>query len=653
MEIDRVKTADVTARKIDGFDDALVDGNRAKRGIDYLFFQSSGRVGQEQAQSLARIIITILLTLIFLPRAILYHENIEYPIIGAAFLAISSAYHWLINRYPDRFPWKYYLTIFVDLGMAGYIVYRFGISGLAFYPLFLWIVIGNGLRFGEHRLRVATLTGLLSFFIATLVSGLASGYPFVVGGMMLGLAMMPHFFLIILGRLSNTNSALLAQRNQVAHLATHDELTDLPNRRHLEEHLIQAIARAKRSGKMVGVVFFDLDNFKSVNDSFGHDHGDILLKAVANTLRGTVRASDSVIRFGGDEFIILLEDIARQYDVVQIVELIITSLRRSFQIGQYQTYVTCSCGVAMFPQDGEDFSSLIKNADIAMFRAKEAGRDHFCFYDKLMSIDVDNLVNTRAELRQAIDNSQLCIYLQPQVEMPSRRIIGAEALARWIHPKRGMLMPVEFIPLAENTGLIQPLGMRVLELACKQLALWAEKPDMSRITVAVNISPLQFRQDSFIEQVESVINDTGANPKRLKLELTESLLVSDIEGVINKMVRLKEIGVTFSLDDFGTGYSSLSYLIRLPLDQLKIDRSFVMNLESNDNAVVLCAATISLAHSLKFDVVAEGVETEAQCYILSGVHRCDFIQGYLFGRPLPVQEFEAMVSENSTRKKYY
>jgi diguanylate cyclase (GGDEF)-like protein len=629
------------------FDGVLRGNGDAKNVLDYVFFQASEQVGHEQAQGLARIVIAALMTAVLLVRALTLGSDMEYPYISGAYGAASFAYYLFVSHYRDRFLWRRYIAIGADLAIGGYAVYRLGLTGVAFYPIFLWVVIGNGLRFGSHYLRVATAAGLATFLLATLSSGLASSNPFIVLGLFLGLALMPKFFLVMFGRLTDVNNELREQRNQAHLMATHDVLTGLPNRLFLEERLTQAIARAKRTGCTGGIVFLDLDEFKSINDNFGHDYGDLLLKEVAKCLRGSVRASDSVVRFGGDEFIVVIEDTRDPGDVIAAVEQLFRCLRQTVQLGQYQAYVTASCGVALFPQDGDNFVTLIKHADTAMYRAKASGRNGFCLYDEGMSEEIAAQLSIREDLRYGIDHGQLVLHYQPQVDMPSGRVVACEALVRWLHPERGMVSPIEFIPLAEKTGLILPMGNWVLETACTQLASWAGEPEMADISIAVNVSPAQFQDAGFANHVRTVIQRTGANPGLLKLELTESILLSDVDDVIAKMNTLKGLGVGFSLDDFGTGYSSLSHLSRLPLDQLKIDRSFVMKIETGDSDAVICAATISLAHSLKLTVVAEGVETDAQRYFLAAVHRCDFIQGYLFSRPLAVADFEAFVGQKS------
>lgn len=443
-------------------------------------------------------------------------------------------------------------------------------------------------------------------------------------------------------------TARKAAEEEINSLAFFDPLTGLPNRRLLLDRLKQALASSTRNVKYGALLFIDLDHFKNLNDTRGHDIGDLLLQQVAERLTTCVRESDTVARLGGDEFVVMLEDLSGtiQEAVNQaesVGEKILSTLNKTYALGSGEHHSTPSIGIALFADHSEGIDELLKRADLAMYEAKAAGRNTLRFFEPEMQTIVTARAAMEIGLREALANGQFFLHYQAQVTDVCG-VAGAEALVRWRHPLRGTISPTEFIPLAEETGLIQPLGLWVLETACVQLARWAMQPGMAHLTLAVNVSARQFHQTDFVDQVLVVLERTGANPCRLKLELTESLLVTNIDGVIAKMSALKIIGVGFSLDDFGTGYSSLSYLSRLPLDQLKIDRSFVMNIESNDNAAAICAATISLAHALNLKVVAEGVETEAQRYFLNMVHHCDLIQGYLFSRPLPIDEFEALAA---------
>ena len=434
---------------------------------------------------------------------------------------------------------------------------------------------------------------------------------------------------------------------KIHELAFFDQLTGLPNRTLLQDRLKQAMVASSRSGHRGALLLIDLDNFKTLNDTRGHDMGDLLLNQVARRLTSNVREGDTVARLGGDEFVVLLTGLsADEQDaatsVESIAEKILAALNKAYPLGEFAHHSTASIGVTLFTGDLLTSDELIKQADLAMYKSKAAGRNAVRFFDP----SLESAVNTRAalenDLRQALAEQQFLLHYQPQVS--GDKLTGAEALVRWNSPLHGMVSPADFIPLAEETGLILPLGKWVLETACAQLALWAAQTEMAHLTLAVNISAHQFRQADFVNQVLAALKSTGANPQHLKLELTESMLVSDIEEIIKKMVALKASGVGFSLDDFGTGYSSLSYLKRLPLHQLKIDRSFVRDVLSDANDASIARTIIALAQNLGLGVIAEGVETAAQRDFLA-ISGCHAYQGYFFSRPLPVDDFEAFARQ--------
>ncbi len=433
---------------------------------------------------------------------------------------------------------------------------------------------------------------------------------------------------------------------KIAELAFFDQLTGLPNRTLLMDRLQQAMAASSRSGSHGALLFIDLDNFKTLNDTLGHDMGDTLLKQVAQRLTPCVREGDTVARLGGDEFVVILaglntgeSDAASGIETV--AEKILAELNKPYQLDNLLHRSTASIGVTLFRSDLVAIDDLMKQADLAMYRSKAAGRNTISFFDPDMEASVKERATLEIDFRRAIHEKQFLLYYQAQLvsDMGIDRIVGAEALVRWQHPQRGIVLPAEFIPMAEETGLILPLGHWVLETACTQLAIWATQPEMAHLTVAVNVSAYQLRQHDFVDQVLAVLDKTGANPQRLKLELTESLLVSNVEEVIEKMFALKVKGVGFSLDDFGTGFSSLSYLKRMPLDQLKIDYSFVREVLSDLNDASIAKTIIALARSLGLGVIAEGVETESQRDFLFSAG-CKAYQGFLFSRPLPLDGFE-------------
>lgn len=436
-----------------------------------------------------------------------------------------------------------------------------------------------------------------------------------------------------------------ASEDQIKSLAFFDPLTHLPNRRLMMDRLNMALAASARHGRGGALLFVDLDNFKTINDSLGHHVGDALLEVVAQTLRGCVREGDTVARLGGDEFVVMLEeldadetDAAAQAKVVG--EKILTALNFPQQLGANECHCTASIGITLFGgKQREGADEPMKRADLAMYQAKVAGRNTLRFFEAQMQAAVESRAALVVFLREAIRTHQFLLHYQAQVS-DDGGLTGVEALVRWHQPGRGMVSPAAFIPLAEETGLILPLGRWVLQTACAQLTQWADQPERAHLTIAVNVSARQFHQPDFVDQVLMVLAQTGANPERLKLELTESLLVTDVEDVIQKMTTLKARGVSFSLDDFGTGYSSLSYLKRLPLDQLKIDQGFVKNILTDANDAAIAKMVVALAESLGLTVIAEGVELEAQKDFLA-TQGCHAYQGYLFTRPLPIEEFEA------------
>jgi diguanylate cyclase (GGDEF)-like protein/PAS domain S-box-containing protein len=429
---------------------------------------------------------------------------------------------------------------------------------------------------------------------------------------------------------------------KIRELAFFDQLTTLPNRVLLLDRLRQTMTANSRSGNYAALLFIDLDNFKTLNDTLGHDMGDVLLQQVAQRLITCVRAGDTVARLGGDEFVVMLASLSTNEaeaatQTEAIGEKIVVALNLTYQLRDVSYHSTPSIGATLFSGHRTEIDVLLKQADLAMYKAKEAGRNALRFFDPDMEMAVMKRAAMEDDLRAAVQEQQFLLHYQPQ--LTGGQLTGAEALVRWQHPKRGMVSPAEFIPLAEETGLILPLGHWVLETACTQLALWAGQPGMTHLTLAVNVSAHQFRQDDFVYQVQGILKKTGANPQRLKLELTESLLVANVEDIIEKMFALKAKGVGFALDDFGTGYSSLSYLKRLPLDQLKIDQSFVRDVLSDPNDASIARTIIALAQNLGLGVLAEGVETDMQREFLANAG-CHAYQGYLFSRPLPIEDFE-------------
>ena len=430
----------------------------------------------------------------------------------------------------------------------------------------------------------------------------------------------------------------------IRHMAYYDALTDLPNRFLFREQLRQALAQAQRHHELLGVLFFDLDRVKIINDTLGHDMGDRLLKGVAERLKSALRESDLVARLGGDEFMALLPGIRHPDEVRAITEKVLHVLRAPFQFDDHELYTTASIGMAIYPYDGLDADSLLKNADTAMYRAKRSGRNTFRAFDPQMKTEVIEQLALGNALRRALERKEFVVHYQPQIDIANGRIIGAEALVRWQHPELGLVPPASFIPWAEDSGLIVPIGEVVLRSACAQTQKWIDSLRVS-LRVGVNLSVRQLRESNIVGTVAAALKETKLPPEALDLELTESLLMELNGPGMAIPHELRAMGVGFSIDDFGTGYSSLNYLKRLPVNTLKIDQSFVRDLTTDANDAAIASAVIGLGHGLNLQIVAEGVETESQLETLRDM-KCDRVQGFLFSEPVPAEEFGRMLAEN-------
>jgi len=433
---------------------------------------------------------------------------------------------------------------------------------------------------------------------------------------------------------------------EIKNLAFYDPLTQLPNRRLLIDRLTKVLAASSRSGKTIALLFIDLDNFKTLNDNLGHHVGDVLLQQVSVRLLASIRQGDTVARLGGDEFVVLLEELSNVHfeaatQAETVGRQILSSLNQIYHLPNHDHHCSASIGITLHTDQYESIDELLKRADLAMYQAKAAGRNTLRFFDPTMQASVTHRASLEADMRDAVPKSQLRLCYQAQVTVTGK-ILGAEALLRWHHPERGQVQPLDFIGLAEDSGMIVAIGNWVLEEVCAQLANWARVPELAHLTVAVNVSARQFHQADFASHVLAALERNGVDPHRLKLELTESLMVRDVEDLIAKMFRLKEFGIGFSLDDFGTGYSSLQYLKRLPLAELKIDHSFVQDVLIDSNGAAIAKMIVALARSMGLSVIAEGVESQAQADFLAQ-EGCDAYQGYLFSRPLELEAFEAFV----------
>ena len=424
---------------------------------------------------------------------------------------------------------------------------------------------------------------------------------------------------------------------RIRHQATHDSLTGLPNRNLLSDRLQQAIHHAQRNGDIAAVAFIDLDHFKFINDSLGHPVGDELLKVVAARLKSCMRATDTVARQGGDEFVLVLSNQKNLEGVTDTIRRIIAVIAEPSTVNELELHVTCSVGISVYPADGHDADTLLRNADSAMYKAKELGRNNFEYFAAEMNMHATQRLEMLTSLRHAVANEEFVLHYQPKIDLASGKIVGAEALVRWCSPARGMVSPGFFIPLAEESGLIIAIGEWVLRTACAQNVAW-QKAGHPSIPISVNLSPRQLVREDIVDLVAEVLRESGLAPHYLELEITETVVMRDVDKSLVTLKKLKELGVKISIDDFGTGYSSLNYLKRFPVDTLKIDRSFVSDIATDQDDAAIVKAVISLAHILNLRVVAEGVEAEEQHRFLLE-NGCDEVQGYHFGKPIPVDVF--------------
>jgi diguanylate cyclase (GGDEF)-like protein len=441
----------------------------------------------------------------------------------------------------------------------------------------------------------------------------------------------------------------IEQRKQaegrIRYLAHHDALTDLPNRTLLEGRLATALDEARAKSCKLALLYLDLDRFKRVNDTIGHSLGDRVLQGISGRLSAIVRQADTVARVGGDEFTILLPQISRVQDAVDVADRALDSLRQPLSIEQRELHTTTSMGIAVYPDDAEEADTLFRNAAIAMYRAKEQGRDNYQLYTPAMNAPVADPLALESELRRALERKEFVVFYQPQVSISDSRVVGAEALVRWRHPERGLVAPADFIPMAEESGLIVPLGEWVLRTACAQAKAWQEA-GLPPTRIAVNISGRQFQLRTLVDDVGRVLRETSLDPRCLQLEITESVAVQDVDFTSTMLGQLREMGVQIAIDDFGSGHSSLNYLKRLPIDEVKIDQYFVRDLATDPNDAAIVGSIIAMAHELNLKVVAEGVETQEQLAFLEG-RGCDVAQGALFGAAVPANAVEIILSRGA------
>lgn len=438
---------------------------------------------------------------------------------------------------------------------------------------------------------------------------------------------------------TNLEELVRERAAQLEHLSYHDVLTGLPNRVLFQDRVAQALSVAQPAGRIIGIVFLSLDRFKKINDTLGHTFGDYCLTEVAARLQQCIKKGQTIARLDGDEFALLLPQIEGTEDVVDVAQLIAEALKQSFNLKDREVFVTASLGMSIFPDDGHDATTVLKNAGAALHMAKMLGGNNYRFYTSDMNARAVKRLELETNLRRALERQELEVYYQPQVEYEFGKVVGAEALVRWNHPQLGFLPPSEFIPLAEDTGLIEQLGQWVMRTACAEACSW-HAAGFEDLRISVNVSGREFRQAEFYERLVGILSETGLDAKCLELELTETTIMDNTEAAVDLLKRIRKLGVMIAIDDFGTGYSSLSYLKRLPIDTLKLDRSFVNGATTDPDDAALVMAVITLAHNLRLKVMAEGVETEEHLRFLR-LLRCDGGQGYLFGKPMPAAIFRA------------
>jgi diguanylate cyclase (GGDEF)-like protein len=453
---------------------------------------------------------------------------------------------------------------------------------------------------------------------------------------------------VLLGLGTVLSMRMLQQRRRaderVHYIAFHDDLTSLPNRLMLNERLDRALSRHRRAGSKLAILFMDLDRFKVINDSLGHEVGDVLLRQVADRLRAQSREGDTVARMGGDEFVVLIENRDNLNDISACARRLVEELSAPYLLGKQDCHVTLSIGISVFPSDGSDSQALLKAADVAMYRAKQIGRNNYQYYLPSMNVHTLERLELESDLSRALERGEFLLHYQPKVEIASGLITGTEALLRWKHPLRGLVPPLDFISLAEETGLIVPIGEWVLATACAQNKLWQDM-GLTKLGISVNLSARQFSDSMLLAKLTRIIRESGLDPSSLELEITESVVMSDGECAVGVLEQLKSIGVRIAIDDFGTGYSSLGYLKRFPIDTIKVDRSFIRDIPADSGDRKIAQAIIAMAHALRLKVVAEGVENAEQLKFLRAQH-CDAVQGYFLFRPLPADEVTSALKVN-------
>jgi diguanylate cyclase (GGDEF)-like protein len=584
------------------------------------------------------------------------------PVFGmvAAIVAINAAFFFVFRSgFNRRFgdPSLTWLQIFIANTVLMYGAYAFN-QGRAFELSICLVVLMFGVfRFSTREFITITLQILAGY--ALVINLLMYLKPDTVNVYLewfqwAGMAAILPLFAVVGGRISemrqrlrSSNAELRSALAAIRQMATHDNLTGLPNRALFNEELQHALARAERYRRPVALFFMDLDRFKNINDTLGHGFGDRVLQEAAKRFAGTVRESDILARLGGDEFVLLVEEFGETANLVDVANKLLSAASQSVLIDGQEINLSASVGICAYPDDGNDAKTLLANADVAMYRAKEEGRNRFRFYSAELNANTLERLSFETALRHALERGELRVHYQPKIDMATHKLTGVEALLRWQHPERGLLLPEKFIALAEETGLIIPIGLWTLREVCTRAKAWQDA-GLQRIPVAVNLSALQFHQEQLATDLAEILKSTLLDPDILELEITESMVMQEPEQAVKLMESFRRMGVRITIDDFGTGYSSLGYLKRFPIDSLKVDKSFVRDLPHSSDDVAITRAVIAMAHSLQMNVVAEGVEHRAQFDVLHA-EGCDEFQGYLCRPPLPEEELMRFIREDGAR----
>ncbi len=627
-------------------DDVLVNRTDHRPVVEHVFFQASQQTSHEQSQAIARLIIVGLVDLVLAANLTIVHAariETHHLIFGLGYLLYSLFHYGWTRRHTQHFVMRRHLAIVGDLGWTSYTTYLFGLSGLGFYPLYLWIIIGNGLRFGPRYLRIATLVGIAGFIAATTADSLIFQHPGIVGGLMVGLVLMPKFFLVMIHRLADANQALRDQKEHAEYLARHDQLTGLANRIMLEDRINLALEKAARSATRPAVVFLDLDGFKAINDNFGHDYGDQLLQEIATCLQSRVRRGDTVARLGGDEFIILIEAANAVAEVAAVVDQIFTCAGRYYQLGEYRAYVTWSCGVAIFPADGEDSQTLIKNADIAMYRAKAAGTNLFRLYDPTMSEEVANQLQLRDRLRDALESKALHLLYEPIGRYPGAHIDAVQARLYWMRDPRHPAPLNDYVEILEPAGLFGTVADQTLSRAVADVARWRRAGlDLHRVQIEVGAQ--QLARSGFLPSLQQLLAEHELPANALAFAVSEALLIQDSQPVIAQLNALHDLGVLIVLSRFGSGYTALGFLTRHPIDRITMDPALVAHLPNDPSSCTLAEALLAIAERTRIEVVADGVETQAQVAWLAA-RGCHLMQGRRIQAPVPAADMEQLLHD--------